>query len=131
MKNLIFLTFVLFTSIFGCTTTVVAPEWNKEGVQEFSPDSFHVYVWDWVEGCTGLEGNIEAVTWYTADRLYRGNKEAGGIYNREEHAIYLLWWKKYDEETVSHEVNHALGLIDHNAQDKDGNWTKFKCELKN
>lgn len=95
-----------------CPKVEAAP--YAQHAERFPAPLWYRQVWEEVEECTGLEGDIDDVTFYRVPASFKCR--AGicrGLYERDTRSVYLAEQEMWNRELVAHEMAHALGVMNH------------------
>lgn len=85
---------------------------------EFAPTAFHRTIYEMMENCSGVDGDLENVRWFVSQLILVGDPNVGhqwvGAFTNAFGGPEIILQREYafDGKTVSHEVLHELFVGD-------------------
>jgi hypothetical protein len=97
--------FVAAAVLAACEASLVNVK--KEDVEPFEALAEYSSFWDDTESCSGVEGELEQVSWFRASEIWSNGRLVRGLWE-PPHNITVWNGLEDDRETVRHEMLHDL-----------------------
>jgi hypothetical protein len=106
---------LLASVLIACVdSTAPIADWRFDGLMPYAdykdPSQLRV-LWQQVEACSGLAGDFDAVTFYSARTITRNGKPMGGAWLADGNRIVLaqgIFSLENERTLIRHEEMHAL-----------------------